>query len=274
MPGTTIFDGLPPLRQRLARVRPDVALGICYDHGLHLFLDKMPTFALGAAPEYRRGDEGWSIPTVPAFRGDPASSTTRTGPTGSPRPSWPNPDDTMKSLLQTWHDEHATFGRLLAVLEQQISGFHAGEEPGYELMLDIVDYLRHYADQFHHPREDAAFARLLRRSPDLRPQINRLLQEHRVIAAAGEDLLTRLREISVGAVLPRAAVETAAATYLIYYRHHIVTEERELLPRAELLLEAEDWAAVDSAVPGGSDPLHTARFAALRREIDSLSAPR
>ncbi|MBK8767604.1 MAG: hemerythrin domain-containing protein [Burkholderiaceae bacterium] len=176
----------------------------------------------------------------------------------------------MTNLLQTWHDEHATFSRLLSVLEQQVNGFHAGEDPSYELMLDIVEYLRHYADQFHHPREDAAFARLLRRSPELRPQINRLVQEHRVIATAGEDLLSRLREIIVGAVQPKAAVETAAATYLIYYRHHIATEERDLLPRAQALLQADDWAAVDSAVPGGSDPLHTARYAALRREIASL----
>jgi hemerythrin-like domain-containing protein len=156
------------------------------------------------------------------------------------------------------------------VLEQQVNGFHAGDDPSYELMLDIVDYLRHYADQYHHPREDAAFARLLRRSPELKPQISRLVQEHRVIATAGEDLLSRLREIIVGAVQPKAAVESTAATYLIYYRHHIATEERDLLPRAQALLDAGDWAAVDNAVPGGSDPLHTARYAALRREIASL----
>jgi protocatechuate 4,5-dioxygenase beta chain len=33
------------------------------DHGLNFFLDKMPTFAVGAAPEYRNADEGWGIPT-------------------------------------------------------------------------------------------------------------------------------------------------------------------------------------------------------------------
>ena len=41
------------------------------DHGLNFFLDKMPTFAVGAAPEYRNADEGWGIPTVPPFQGDP-----------------------------------------------------------------------------------------------------------------------------------------------------------------------------------------------------------
>jgi protocatechuate 4,5-dioxygenase beta chain len=30
----------------------------------------MPTFALGAADEYRNADEGWGLPTLPPFRGD------------------------------------------------------------------------------------------------------------------------------------------------------------------------------------------------------------
>lgn len=34
----------------------------------------MPTFAIGAAAEYRNADEGWGIPTVPPFRGDPELS--------------------------------------------------------------------------------------------------------------------------------------------------------------------------------------------------------
>lgn len=40
------------------------------DHGLNFFLDKMPTFAVGAAPEYRNADEGWGIPTLPPFKGE------------------------------------------------------------------------------------------------------------------------------------------------------------------------------------------------------------
>ena len=44
------------------------------DHGLNFFLDKMPTFAIGAAAEYRNADEGWGIPIVPPFQGDPSLS--------------------------------------------------------------------------------------------------------------------------------------------------------------------------------------------------------
>jgi protocatechuate 4,5-dioxygenase beta chain len=68
------FDGFIPVRSWLAEVKPDVVIVVYNDHGLNFFLDKMPTFSIGAAPEYRNADEGWGIPTVPAFPGDPALS--------------------------------------------------------------------------------------------------------------------------------------------------------------------------------------------------------
>ena len=64
------FDGFAPVRRWLAEVKPDVAVVFYNDHGLNFFLDKMPTFAIGAAPTYRNADEGWGIPQVPPFEGD------------------------------------------------------------------------------------------------------------------------------------------------------------------------------------------------------------
>jgi protocatechuate 4,5-dioxygenase beta chain len=53
----------------LDRVRPDAAVVVYNDHGLQFFLDKLPTFAFGAADEYRNADEGWGLPTQPPYRG-------------------------------------------------------------------------------------------------------------------------------------------------------------------------------------------------------------
>jgi protocatechuate 4,5-dioxygenase beta chain len=64
------FDGFPPVHEWLAKVKPDVAVVIYNDHGLNFFLDKMPTFAVGAAAEYNNADEGWGIPTLPPYRGE------------------------------------------------------------------------------------------------------------------------------------------------------------------------------------------------------------
>ena len=64
------FDGFPPIHDWRDRVKPDVVVLFYNDHGLNFFLDKMPTFAVGAAPQYHNADEGWGIPTLPPFRGD------------------------------------------------------------------------------------------------------------------------------------------------------------------------------------------------------------
>jgi protocatechuate 4,5-dioxygenase beta chain len=69
------FDGFHGVHAWLGEARPDVVIVFYNDHGLQFFLDRMPTFAIGAAPEYRYADEGWGIPAMfPPFPGDPALS--------------------------------------------------------------------------------------------------------------------------------------------------------------------------------------------------------
>jgi hemerythrin-like domain-containing protein len=178
----------------------------------------------------------------------------------------------MADALTAWHAEHERFAKLLDFLAREMAVFASGDEPDYLLMRDVVEYLHHYGDRFHHPREDVAFARLVARDPRLELAVNRLLQEHRVIAAAGEALLECLQGILNDVVIERHAVEAAAATYLLYYRHHLATEESDILPRAAQRLTPDDWAAVASAVPAVPDPLAGenggAQYRALRAQID------
>ncbi len=68
------FDGYPPVRDWLGTEQPDVAIVIYNDHGLNFFLDKMPTFSIGAAREYTNADEGWGLKPLPAFQGVPELS--------------------------------------------------------------------------------------------------------------------------------------------------------------------------------------------------------
>jgi hemerythrin-like domain-containing protein len=178
----------------------------------------------------------------------------------------------MNDPMIRWRAEHANFSALLDLLEQELAAFHDGGEPDYGLMLDILAYLRQFPDQFHHPREDVAVEFLLAHEPSLRLPVNRLLQEHRVIAVAGEDLERLLNQVIDGAVLSRAAVETAATIYLAYYRHHLATEDREILPRAARQLTAQEWRQVGEAAASAADPLFGAapqddRYRRLRERL-------
>ena len=178
----------------------------------------------------------------------------------------------MNNTMTRWHADHVHFSRLLDLLKRQVSAFHEGSAPDYDLMLDIVAYLREHGDSVHHPMEDMAFARLVQRAPEMRIPVNRLKQEHRAIAFAGEELVGLLKEITADNVVERKKVESAAALYLVYYRHHLATEEREVLPRAARLLDESDWQAVAGAVPERADPLFgTAQGTGFRKLQEALS---
>ena len=177
----------------------------------------------------------------------------------------------MADPIAAWHADHVNFARLLNVLERQLIAFHTGEPLDYALVLAILYYLRHYPDRFHHPREDVAFARLVAHDPAMQLPIARRLQEHRVIAEAGEELLRLVTGVVEGALIERDRVEAAAATYLVYYRHHLAAEEREVIPRAAQLLTPDDWAAV-AAVRADPDPAFGDDFEPRYRELRSQIA--
>ncbi len=65
------FDGFKPVHEWLKDNQPDIVVSFSNDHGLNFFLDKMPTFAVGAAPEYRNADEGWGLPLFKPVGGAP-----------------------------------------------------------------------------------------------------------------------------------------------------------------------------------------------------------
>lgn len=68
------FTAYPPVRAWLNETKPDVAVVFANDHGLNFFLDKMPTFAIGAADRYENADEGWGLKPFAPVAGEPELS--------------------------------------------------------------------------------------------------------------------------------------------------------------------------------------------------------
>jgi protocatechuate 4,5-dioxygenase beta chain len=64
------FSGVCSARTWVEQVKPDLVVVVYNDHGLNFFLDKMPTFAIGAA----HADEGWCLPVQRPVRGDARAS--------------------------------------------------------------------------------------------------------------------------------------------------------------------------------------------------------
>jgi hemerythrin-like domain-containing protein len=173
----------------------------------------------------------------------------------------------MNDPIAGWRAEHQNFSRLLDLFDRQVARFHSAERPDYELMLDILTYLRHFPEHTHHPREDVAFKQLVRHNRAIQPVVNRLLQEHRVISEVGRQVQELLEALQGDEFVARAEVEAACATFLVYYRHHIAGEDEHILPLAEKHLIAEDWKAVGAAVATAPDPLFGADVDARYREL-------
>ena len=166
-----------------------------------------------------------------------------------------------------WHAEHVYFGRLLDLLQAEVELSRGGKAPNYGLMLDIVEYLHVYGERYHHAREDALFARLAQRRPQLAPAVERLRHEHIVIARIGETLLGYVNEAVEGFREPREEIEALGGTFLLFYRSHLQSEESQIIPLAVDALSVQDWEAAADAAPSGFDPLFGARPQERYREL-------
>jgi hypothetical protein len=65
------FDKLPPAREWIAAVDPDVCIVVYNDHANAFSLELIPTFALGMADHFEIADEGFGPRPVPAVEGHP-----------------------------------------------------------------------------------------------------------------------------------------------------------------------------------------------------------
>src|SRR3989440_10190694 len=61
-----LADAYAPVREWLARLKPDVAIVVYNDHGADFMFDQYPTFAICAAERHRTADEGVRTPPLPA----------------------------------------------------------------------------------------------------------------------------------------------------------------------------------------------------------------
>lgn len=177
----------------------------------------------------------------------------------------------MSDELTFWRGQYQNFSRLLALFERELAAF--GRDDGdHALMRDLLSSLRLYADRHHRLREELLFGPLLSAEPGLAIPVERLRQEYQVLEAAGGDLSTRLDELMSDVFSGRAPIQADADTFVVYLRHHLSVEERDLLPRAAGLLGPAQCRALEERCAPRLDPVFgedpEPRFAALRRRLE------
>jgi hemerythrin-like domain-containing protein len=177
----------------------------------------------------------------------------------------------MPDTLALWHAEHVNFARLLNLLEDQLSLFHGGSQPDYELVLNIMFYMTHYSDVLHHPKEDLVFAKIREREERVARTVEDLARQHERLKHIGESLVRQLEDVLNGTFASRAEIEATARDYVGTLRGHIRIEESEILPLAAKHLTARDWNAIHDKIGHIEDPLFGKhpenRYVELHRQI-------
>src|SRR5664279_390735 len=181
----------------------------------------------------------------------PAAKRTQTGK----RPAKGLPGHHVINAL---YAEHLYTARLLDLLEVQRAALSRGQPIDREASLGAMAYLTQHSDAYHHPREDAMFARLVKRDPRLVTRIAEIERAHRTIGSAGKRLLAALQGLKQDSHGDEAGVASRMGDYVGALREHMAIEERDLFPRASQVLEDDDLAEIDRAFQRVTDPLFEA----------------
>ena len=166
----------------------------------------------------------------------------------------------MKSnVTQVLMDEHQLILRMIALVEQKVAALEQGRFDNWQFFLDGVDFIRNYADRFHHAKEeDVLFAALVNNGmPAKQSPIEAMHLEHEQGRAHVRALEAAARQALAGNPWQVPVIVEQARGYTALLRSHIAKEDTILYPLAERVLPQEVRAAMlaayaqaEAATPG------------------------
>jgi hemerythrin-like domain-containing protein len=176
------------------------------------------------------------------------SSQGRSNPDGGP-------SNALHTIVETLNSEHRYLLHLLNDLELEVGKLVPGRRADYALLLDMVDYLAQYPDQYHHPREDILFTALLGEDPHFSGKLDQLLQDHHYLHEYNDQLLHELTRVVGGKRANRQSLKQIFEDYLANYREHMQFESREIFPLASGKLSDDVLMEISEKTRYIDDPL-------------------
>lgn len=136
-----------------------------------------------------------------------------------------------------------------------------GTLPDFDALQAMLFYVDEFPERLHHPKEShLLFPRLRGRDAHTDAVLDRLERDH----ASGEQAIRELEHALLGfrvmagtdqCEARRRHFETLLQQYADFYLDHMRIEETEILPLAEAVLTADEWAELDAAFLMNRDPL-------------------
>ena len=140
----------------------------------------------------------------------------------------------MKETTKILMDEHENILRLADALEKECNALKNGKDVDNKFFMDAVDFIRNYADKFHHAKEeDILFKEMCSNENQKKLHCNpveQMLYEHNL----GRDFVKGLEQ-GINENDKRKIIENAQG-YAQLIREHIFKEDNILYPMADEVL--------------------------------------
>lgn len=135
-------------------------------------------------------------------------------------------------------DEHQLILRMIDLLERNAARTAEGSYRNWQFYLDGVDFIRSFADRFHHAKEEEVLfeALVTNGMPREQSPVAAMLMEHDRGRAYVQAMETAAREALEGATGREQAIAESALAYGALLREHIAKEDSILYPLAERVI--------------------------------------
>ncbi len=163
----------------------------------------------------------------------------------------PNP------ALATIRDEHNALSAMLRSLRMLLAEHRRrGSLPDFSVLRAMLFYIDEFPEKLHHTKEsELLFPKLRARCPEAAEVLDRLDRDHARGEHSIRELEHQLLAFEVMGESRREAFERSVDQYVDFYLSHMALEEAEVLPLAQRVLSADDWAELDAAFLANRDPL-------------------
>lgn len=159
------------------------------------------------------------------------------------------------NILAQLKSDHENVATLLDILDDQVERVREMEKADYDLMRDIMHYMTTYPDGFHHPMEDAVIEKLIERDPSYRDAALSVVKEHADLARRSKAFLDMLVRVVDGEIVLRKDIVARGVEYIQLLRSHMKREDERLFPRAESILNEQDWKQISEKIERQRDPV-------------------
>jgi hemerythrin-like domain-containing protein len=156
-----------------------------------------------------------------------------------------NPEPEVITQLKR---DHENMRRVIDVLGSQLERHQQRRRVSDDLLAEIVDYLIHYPDMWHHPKEDVIFKRLITRCPDCELLVRGIMLEHRELAEHNRRLAAALYNIRMKFDLPAGWLQSHISKCIDKNLHHMRKEDEFYFPLASRELTDEDWKWIETEI--------------------------